>query len=122
MKTSKISQLLIVFYFIALTGCSVDDRSDNGVAYVEKCWTIIDVNTGVPITTAYLKITYISQSGFGGYGGRHMETDEEGKACGSFRGGQPLSIRSGSAWAPNYFATIFDSIIPDVIKLTPFPE
>ena len=86
MKTSKISQLLIVFYFIALTGCSFDVRSDNGVAYVEKCRTIVDVNTGVPITTAYLKFTCISQGGFGGDGGRIVDTDEDGKASDSFRG------------------------------------
>ena len=51
-----------------------------------------------------------------------METDEEGKACASFKGGPPVGMVRGAAWAPFYIATSFHGIIPDVIKLTPLGE
>ncbi len=116
MKTSKISQLLIVFYFIALTGCSVDDS--NGSSYVEKCWTIIDVNTGVPITTAILNIT------FNGYQGvdfrKYIESDENGKAC-TYLFPRNSIIRA-NVYAPGYLENFFNGYLPDVIKLTPLGE
>ena len=106
----------MIFCFIASTGCSTEGRSDNSPAYVERCWTIIDDNTGVPISTAHLNVNYTLPNGI--RSGKYLECDEEGKACGSFVG-RFLHNISGSASAPGYFTKIFDGYIPDVIRLTP---
>ncbi len=46
MKTSKISQLLIVFYFITLTGCIECDDNGNGCLSIEG--SIISSNARAP--------------------------------------------------------------------------
>jgi len=78
MKTSKISQLLIVFYFITLTGCSVEGLTYYGEGE-NRCWTIIDENTGTPISTAHINLNYYGSSG--NLAWKYIGCDGNGKAC-----------------------------------------
>jgi len=118
MKNTIISRLLIFFYFIAFTGCWIEDHStDNVTNQLNRCWTIIDSNTGAPISTAHLQVNFFN----GGSQSIIIECDNNGYGCVSLESILPISP-SCIARAPDYNSKSFIGHIPGVIKLTPLGE
>lgn len=110
MKNSIILRFIIGFCFIIITGCSVEGSLDNGA---KICWTIIDDNTGSPISTANLQVNFFLG---GGSQSKIIECDNRGNGCLSFEDRLP-KILSCTARAPGYSSKYFIENIPGVIKL-----